>query len=433
MKRQPQRDDRIERSTTIRDEPRNVRRPARILIVDDRDVVRETVIDILSAFDCEFRTAGDVDSAVQRIAVWDPDVIILDIMLQDEADGLDVLRRAREGNFLRGSVIVLTGRPAPTTKSLAKKLGAIEYLTKPINPNEIRVAVQKAWPSIRPASTRRVVAEPVRIEVRPPATKRSSKKDQRPRVLVLDDKQMWLDTIEQILGVEFQLTLTTSVTEAWRHVRRVHFDLVVLDMKLLGGVSGLDVLDRMRKAIPDLRAIMLTEHPDYGAALESGKRGALDYVSKAYVADLAQTAKNALLRKSPPRVFLSYETMDRQRVLRLYDRLANHGFLPWMDRKNIVAGKRWLPAIRQAIKDVDFFVFCASPNAVLKEESVIHQELDWALDRQARMRDGGVFIIVARLEPSDLPLSLEGLQYVDLNERDGFKKLLAALSSKLRR
>jgi CheY-like chemotaxis protein len=426
--RRPARSDGHPNRSLSQREPRQ--RPARILIVDDRDVVRETVIDILAIFDAEFREAADVDSALEHIAVWDPDVIILDIMLQDEADGLDVLRLARERHFLRGKTIVLTGRPAPEMKAIADSMDVLAYLTKPIDTDEVRETVKKALPEIRLKPVPMVAAEPVLVKVRERATKLRRTKDLRQRVLVLDDKQMWLDTIEQILGNDFRLTLTTSVGEAWRHARKTRFDLVVLDMKLLGGVSGLDVLDRMRKAIPDLRAIMLTEHPDYGSALESGKRGALDYVSKADVADLAKTAKKVLLRETPPRVLLSYESTDRPKVLRLYERLTSHGFLPWVDRKNIVGGKPWLPAIREAIKDVDFFVFCASQNSVLKEESVIHQELNWAIERQARMRDGRVFIIVARLEPCDVPPSLEGLQYVNLHERDGFKKLLAALVSK---
>ncbi len=402
------------------------RRP-RVLIVDDRDIVRETVIDILSIFDCEFAEAGNAASALEEIEKCDPDVIFLDLMLQDEADGLDVLRQARRRDLARGKVIVLTGRP----EIIPDELQVFAYLTKtPIDMDQVRETFKDALPDVRLAPAA-LEASAAHAEVPNARAKprRATTKDQRPSVLVLDDKQMWLETIEQILGNDFQLTLTTSAEEAWKHARKRRFDLVVLDMKLLGGVSGLDVLERMRKAIPDLRAIMLTDRPDLRSAVESVRRGALDYVSKADVANLAETAKRALSRQSLPRVFLSYEKTDRPKVVRLHERLARKGALPWMDRKNIVGGRRWLPQIRKAIESVDFFVFCASPNSVTKR-GVLQREVKWALEREEGVLDDDVFFIVLCLEPCNVPDALAEFEYIKLYERDGFKRLLSTLATK---
>lgn len=399
----------------------------RVLIIDDRVIVRETVIDILSIFDCDFSEADNAASALEEMGRCDPDVIFLDLMLQDEADGLDVLLQARRRGLARGKVIVLTGRP----EIIPDQLQVFAYLTKtPIDMDQVRETFKGAIPHVRSAPTAVETSE-AHTEV-PNAMMKprgATTRDQRPAILVLDDKQMWLETIEQILGSDFQLTLTASVEEAWKHARKRRFDLVVLDMKLLGGVSGLDVLERMRKAIPDLRAIMLTDRPDLPSAVESVRRGALDYVSKANVADLVETAKRALSRQSLPRVFLSYEKTDRPKVARLHERLARKGVLPWMDRKNIVGGRRWLPQIRKAIESVDFFVFCASPNSVTKR-GVLQREVKWALEREQGVLVDDVFFIVLCLEPCDIPYFLVEFEYIKLYERDGFKRLLLTLATK---
>jgi FixJ family two-component response regulator len=99
------------------------------------------------------------------------------------------------------------------------------------------------------------------------------------KILVLDDNQDWLDTIETILAPTYDLVLFTDPDEAKGSLRDNEYSLVILD-KNLPGTSGLDVLKEMREIAPMLRAIMLTGYADVESAVKSMKIGALDYVSK---------------------------------------------------------------------------------------------------------------------------------------------------------
>src|SRR5712692_2782461 len=108
-------------------------------------------------------------------------------------------------------------------------------------------------------------------------------------LLVVDDNEHWLDTIESILHPPYDLALFTDPEEAKTSLKANRYALVILD-KNLPGVSGLTVLKDMREIAPDLRAIMLTGYADVESAVESMKLGALDYLSKG-TSDLSNVLK----------------------------------------------------------------------------------------------------------------------------------------------
>ena len=127
-------------------------------------------------------------------------------------------------------------------------------------------------------------------------------------------------------------------------------------------------------------------------------------------------------------MFLSYERSDRAKVSGLFKRLVRRGFLPWMDVKSIVAGRKWEPEIRNAIDQCDYFVFCLSTHSLYKE-GMIRKEISQALERQNGLLDDSIFFITARLEDCEIVKPFSEFQYVDLFKRDGFHILLEALSS----
>lgn len=411
-------------------------RKPRVLIVDDRIGVRLTIRNILRRFDCDFSEAESGDAALDLLSTCEFEVIFLDLMLPD-LSGIEILRRARELSISLGKVIILTGLPQLKTQAEATELGVFGYFAKdPIDPEQIRSAFTEAISNLpfRFPSPPENSGVPKAGRDRPTSRVLDAKDAKaasasRPRLLVLDDNPRWLATIQRVLESNFDLTLTTSADEACKRAKKENFALVLLDMKLPGGTSGLDVLSRMRRAGPNLRAIILTEHPDYDTAVESIKRGALHYVSKDKPFTLSERVQRILSENARPiRVFLSYEKTDRTRVLRLYERLMRSGFLPWMDVKSIVGGKKWEPELQAAIEECDFFVFCLSRHS-LHKEGWMRREVEQALERQKGFRDDSVFFIPARLEHCEDVEPFRKFFYVDLFKKDGFEKLLRALTS----
>jgi DNA-binding response OmpR family regulator len=203
---------------------------------------------------------------------------------------------------------------------------------------------------------------------------------------------------------------------------------VILDMVLVEGDSGLEVLSRMRRARPDLRAIILTGHPDMRTAFESAKRGAVAYVPKSALRELPAMVASLLAKQGNPlRIFLSYSREDLTRVTSWYRRLVEAGFLPWMDTKNIVGGVKWEPEIDKAIASCDRFVFFASKSSVKREGDLL-REVRKALRRQQGLRDGSIFFIPARLEDCALEGPLNDFQAVDLFKKDGAARLIEAVT-----
>ncbi len=103
----------------------------------------------------------------------------------------------------------------------------------------------------------------------------------KPRILVVDDLASWLETIEMVLADRYELALASDPDEAVSKVRSSSFALAILDQRIAPGVSGLDLLERLRAVQPDLCAIILTGYAELDDGVESmKKRGVLDYLSK---------------------------------------------------------------------------------------------------------------------------------------------------------
>jgi len=114
---------------------------ATILVVDDEENIRNLVGAYLQAEGYQVRTAEDGPGALQAARTFQPDVIVLDIMLPG-MDGLEILQTLRrESNVY---VIMLTARSEETDKVVGLSLGADDYLTKPFSPRELVARVKAA-------------------------------------------------------------------------------------------------------------------------------------------------------------------------------------------------------------------------------------------------------------------------------------------------
>jgi DNA-binding NtrC family response regulator len=101
----------------------------------------------------------------------------------------------------------------------------------------------------------------------------------KPLILIVDDDEKWLLTIQNILGDDYKYTTSTRGKEAIDLFKTDMFSLVIID-KRLEDMSGVEVLREMSLINANLGAIILIGYPDFDSAVESLKIGALDYVSK---------------------------------------------------------------------------------------------------------------------------------------------------------
>jgi DNA-binding NarL/FixJ family response regulator len=395
-------------------------RRTRVLLVDDRDQVRSMLRDVLTGFDCVFTEAEDGERALELIETDAFDVIVLDYKLPG-ISGIDVLVEARRRVLVLGKVIVLTFFPEINIPKEASEL-VFRFISKTsMTRDGIRGAFQDAI-GIAPAAT-----IPSGGGRSPRSRKRSSaRNDPRPSLLLVDSDSSSLNEMVEILSEDFSPIPAKDADDAFQKLARRTPELVVLDVNLAGNVSGLDLLRRMRKSVPTLRAIMISKELDPEAVFESAQSGALKYVLKSQLASLPTMIKRIRTDRSAARVFLCYARADVAIVSRLYNRLMKKGFLPWMDEKSLRVGSDWELEIEKAIKEAHFFVFFASTNSVGRE-GPMRREVKLALRRQDEKVSP--FFIPARLEDCPRDPSLERFQHLDLFKRNGFAVLVAALST----
>lgn len=121
---------------------------ANILIVDDEEVVRLSHLRSLQGADCNARAAEGGRQAIQVMEQNPFDVVLLDLRMP-EMDGLDLLKTIKQ-RWPKSEVVVITGYPSLESAKEALRLGAFDYLTKPLGPAEIVKAAnsamnQKRW------------------------------------------------------------------------------------------------------------------------------------------------------------------------------------------------------------------------------------------------------------------------------------------------
>jgi two-component system OmpR family response regulator len=109
--------------------------PVRVLVVDDEATLSELLSMALRYEGWDVRTAGDGFEAVRQARGFEPDVVVLDVMLPD-MDGLTVLRKLREVSP-QVPVLFLTARDAVEDRVAGLTAGGDDYVTKPFSLEEV--------------------------------------------------------------------------------------------------------------------------------------------------------------------------------------------------------------------------------------------------------------------------------------------------------
>ena len=107
----------------------------RILIVDDDDVVRRSYLRSLESNSCNVEAASDGDKALQSMQQNPFDVVLLDVRMPGR-DGMSVLRTIKQ-KWPESEVVIITGYPTVANAKEAVRLGAYDYLAKPVGPQDV--------------------------------------------------------------------------------------------------------------------------------------------------------------------------------------------------------------------------------------------------------------------------------------------------------
>jgi YesN/AraC family two-component response regulator len=111
-----------------------------LLLVEER-LVRRLGYDVVG-------TASEGDLALTKIKKLNPDILLIDINIKGTLTGLDILERLKkDGEHI--PVIFLSGESDRAMIERAKKLGCVDYLTKPVTAGELESSLKEATRQIK--------------------------------------------------------------------------------------------------------------------------------------------------------------------------------------------------------------------------------------------------------------------------------------------
>jgi DNA-binding NtrC family response regulator len=114
----------------------------KVLFVDDEEDFVRTVAERMEMRDVGSDVALDGEQALQMLEGEVPDVMVLDLRMPG-IDGMEVLRRVKK-QYPQMEVIIMTGHGSDQDEAEARRLGAFEYLRKPVDINHLMEVVRRA-------------------------------------------------------------------------------------------------------------------------------------------------------------------------------------------------------------------------------------------------------------------------------------------------
>jgi two-component system, OmpR family, phosphate regulon response regulator PhoB len=116
----------------------------RIVIIEDQPDIRKLIHMTLEFENYEIHEAADGSSGLSLVMGVRPDLVLLDVMMPGELDGLQVCKRIKSNPATEHiKVILLTARGQEKDREVGQQMGANEYLVKPFSPLQLIETIEQ--------------------------------------------------------------------------------------------------------------------------------------------------------------------------------------------------------------------------------------------------------------------------------------------------
>lgn len=152
----------------------------------------------------------------------------------------------------------------------------------------------------------------------------------KPILVVDDEKNIRLTVAKALETFGVPIGEAANGEEALQQVREKDFGVIVLDLRLPGGMDGLEVLRQVRETRPDIHVIMVSAYGTIDSAVEAMKLGAVDFIQKPFaVAEIRELVakvmdRDALDEKKAADYASLIELAKRSIGQRLFDAAVEH-------------------------------------------------------------------------------------------------------------
>ena len=245
-------------------------RTGAILIIEDDPEVREHLELFLNEEGYAISTAVDGPAALEAVArgVMRPDLVLADYNLPNGLNGVQISEKLSQVLNGRIPFIILTGDiSTETLRNIA--LHDCVHLNKPVKLGELTRTIEKLL-----AKT----SDP-HVALPRHAAAALSVSDSA-RIIVVDDDDLVREAIRAVLEDDGRVVETYSSCEAFLESFHPNKSACLLIDAYLPGMSGLELLERLRNDGHSLPAIMVTGNADVSMAVQAMKAGALDFIEK---------------------------------------------------------------------------------------------------------------------------------------------------------
>ena len=274
------------------------------MAVDDDPNALEVLAASLGEAGLDVLTATSGEEALRIVAKATPDLILLDLMMPD-MNGHDLLRELKSNKETSDiPVVVITALDQVEEKERAIQGGADDFLAKPIARSEllIRVRTFLKVKHLRQELERTLLyLHELEAALHAGASSQEKADPTRPplaTILIVEDELMERAIYADLLREHgYKVLSVPTGAQALELLQVKPIDVLMVDL-VLPGVSGLDLIERVKTVTPETPVIVVTGHPSSHNVIAALKLGAFDFIVKGFKPEvMLHSVKRALEKR----------------------------------------------------------------------------------------------------------------------------------------
>lgn len=253
----------------------------KVLIIEDEEITRKLLKRVINKEGYVTIVASDGYEGLNLFRSEKPDIVITDIKMP-RIDGMEVMHTVKDISPST-EVILITAYGDYNTAIVALQEGAIDYLKKPVDLEQLVVSLGRA---------REKIVESKKVSI-------------KPSLLILEDDENARSQLDRIFKKEgYKVYTGTDGKEGIKIFSQNKIDILLIDIKM-PQKNGMEVLHEVKKVSKDCEAIMITGYGDENTAIQAMHDGAINYIHKPIDLDqLIITVQKALEKLQLQRAYL---------------------------------------------------------------------------------------------------------------------------------